>query len=88
MRTWEHDTHFIYMKYIILSKPCDSQNFYILSLKKFLNAKSYIILIFFFLKKLVNLRLLILINYILTKKYVLSIFKCYRIENYHLLYII
>ena len=47
MRTRKHDTHFFYKNYAILSKPCDSQNFYILNLKQLLNAKSCIILIFF-----------------------------------------
>ena len=49
----------------------------------------YVLYYFYFsLKKFVNLSLVILKNYILSKKYVLSIFKCCRLENYHLIYII
>ena len=58
-----------------------------MSLKQFFNATSCIIFIPL-VKKFVNLSFVILKNYILSKKYVLSIFKCCRLENYHLIYII
>ena len=60
--------------------------FCILSLKQFFNATSCIIFIFL-VKKFVWASLF-LKTIFFQKKYVLSIFKCCRLENYHLIYII